>query len=519
MTRKHETVSLLPAEELLRRLLLDCRNNMRRDSPASKLEMWFTGGWVRDKLLGIQSSDIDATLSTMTGMQFGTALDDFLQQHGGKYQEEARKIGVPYNFRGVHKTARNPEKSKHLETAIIHIFGLDVDLVNLRKETYAQDSRNPQIEFGTAEEDAYRRDATVNALYYNLDKQQVDDFTKKGLEDMAAGIIRTPLEPYQTFVDDPLRVLRLIRFSSWFGYAIDGEAKQSMKDERIHAALNLKISRERVGTEVAKMMTGRNPPFAFQLIHEMNLYSTVFLEPGSDQLRDAVADVLPKQESTCPWPSAFPRAFGSFTSLQEDSTVLGKELAQSDEKEHLWLMVAYAPVAGVRRTKREQAVKAMTEALKATNKASKLLSDSLKNMDDIVSKVDTVAGGSAANLPRSAIGMAIRSWGPTWKLQVLYSLLAEVVYQGSSDEIFASQVERYSKFMDYVVQQRLLQAHQIKPVIDGYDLLQLFELKRSGAFMKTALEGIVRWQFDHENSTKDEAVEWIRTQKENFGIP
>lgn len=519
MTRKHETVSLLPAEELLRQLLLDCRNSMPAGEPPSQLEMWFTGGWVRDKLLGMQSSDIDATLSSMTGIQFGTALDEFLQRHGDRYRAAAAEIGVPYNFRGVHKTARNPEKSKHLETAIIHIFGLDVDLVNLRKETYAQDSRNPQVEFGTAEEDAFRRDATVNALYYNLDKQQVDDFTRRGLDDMAAGIIRTPLEPYQTFVDDPLRVLRLIRFSGQFGYAIDEEAKESMRDGRIHEALNLKISRERVGTEVAKMMTGRNPPFAFQLIHEMDLYPTVFLEPGAEQLRGALAEVLPKQEPFVPWPMVWPRAFHSFSSLQEDTGVLGKELAQSDETDHLWLMVAYAPVAGLRRTQRDQAVKAMTEALKATNKASKLLLHALKNMDDIVSMVNTVADDSAANPARSTVGMAIKSWGATWKHQVLYSLLAEVVYDASSNEIFASQLERYSKFMGYIEQQRLQEAHQIKPMIDGNDLLKLFALERSGAFMRTALEGIVRWQFDHENSTKDEAVEWIRTQKEVFGIP
>lgn len=486
---------------------------------SSKLEIWFTGGWVRDKLLGIRSSDIDATLSTMTGIQFGTALDVFLQDHGARYREEAEKIGVPYNFKGVHKTARNPEKSKHLETAIIHIFGLDVDIVNLRKETYAQDSRNPLVEFGTAEEDAFRRDATVNALYYNLDKELVEDFTGRAVEDMAAGIIRTPLEPYQTFVDDPLRVLRLIRFSSQFGYTIDDEAKQSMKDERIHAALNLKISRERVGIEVAKMMTGRNPPFALELIHEMNLYSTVFLDPSADQLRDTLANSLPEPESGGPWPSAWPRAIRGFVALLDDTTSLGKELTQTDEKEYLWLMVAYAPVAGLRRIKREQAVKAMTEALKSTTKAHKLLSDALKNMDDIVSKVDMVADNSAASLPRSSLGMAIRTWGVTWKFQVLYSFLAEVVYKASSDEIFASLVERYSRFVEHLVQQRLQDAHLIKPIIDGNSIRQLFQLKTSGPFMKTALTGIIEWQFDHENGSKDEAIEWLRTQKVNFGIP
>ena len=488
-------------------------------SPASSnLQMWFTGGWVRDKLLGIQSHDIDATLSTMTGQQFGLQLDEFLKHHGDKYQEEARKIGVPYNFKGVHVTARNPEKSKHLETAIIHIFGLDVDIVNLRKETYAQDSRNPQIEFGTAVEDADRRDATVNSLYYNLDKEEVEDFTRRGLDDMAAGIIRTPLEPYQTFVDDPLRVLRLIRFSSQFGYTIDDQAKKSMKDESIHAALNRKISRERVGIEVMKMMNGRNPPFAFELMYEANLYSTVFLEQHTGELRDTLASLLPEQEPSSPWPSVWPRAYRCFAALLEDRSVLGEQLARSDEKEYLWLMVAYAPAAALRHTTLNT-VKAMTNALKPTSKASQLLSYAMKNMDDILTKVDMVAHGSTERLPRSTIGVAIKSWGTTWKFQVLYSLLAEVVYQASSDDIFSAILDRHSKFMEYVVQQGLQEAHLARPMINGNELKQVFGLKTNGPFIKTALDGLMEWQFDHESASRDEAIDWLRTQKEKFGIP
>ena len=518
MKRKHDTITLSPAEKLLREVLLECRGSIS-DPAASKLEMWFTGGWVRDKLLGIQSPDIDATLSKMTGVQLGWALEDFLDRHGDRYRKEAENMGLPYDFRGVHKTLRNPEKSKHLETAIIHIFGLDVDLVNLRKETYAQDSRNPQIEFGTAEEDALRRDATVNALYYNLDKQQVEDFTTSGLEDMAAGIIRTPLDPHQTFMDDPLRVLRLIRFSAQFGYTIEDRVRRSMSDDLVHTALNQKISRERVGIEVTKMMNGRNPPFAFQLIYEMNLYSTVFLDPTAGTVREAMEGLLPDQEAGRPWPSTWPRSYRGFATLLERDSVLKRELIDPEERESLWLTVAYTPMAELRHIKLEEAVKAMTEAVKATNKATKLIRNSLTNMDDIQSKVDLVARRQSPDLRRSTLGMAIRSWGATWKLQVLYSLLAEVVYNASNNEFFWSCVERYSALMEYVVDQNLREAHTIKPIVDGNDIKTIFELKKTGSFVKDTLDGIVEWQFDHPDGTKDEAVTWLRTQKERFGVP
>lgn len=137
--------------------------------------------------------------------------------------------------------------SKKLETAIGKVFGLDIDLVNLRTEVYTPNSRSPQMEFGTAMEDAFRRDATINALFYDVDKQQVKDFTEMGLDDVAAGIIRTPLESYQTFIDHPLRVLRIIRFASKLGYSIDQGAQLSMKDKKIRRALSEKVSRERIG--------------------------------------------------------------------------------------------------------------------------------------------------------------------------------------------------------------------------------------------------------------------------------
>jgi len=157
----------------------------------------------------------------------------------------------------VHKIDANPEKSKHLETVTTRIFGLDIDLVNLRKETYTEESRNPQMEFGTAEEDALRRDATVNAMFYNLNTSALEDLTGLGLKDLKQKLIRTPLEAYQTFKDDPLRILRLIRFASRLGYRIDDDCKQAMQNESIKDALRLKISKERVGAEVEKMLRGK----------------------------------------------------------------------------------------------------------------------------------------------------------------------------------------------------------------------------------------------------------------------
>lgn len=276
------TLELTEVEQTLRRLLLDVAEYIDNSPlPASeesqvqlpdelanaKLVLRFTGGWVRDKLLGVESHDIDVAINKMTGYQFGLRLKEYLEIPGNpeKYGLEgvakSEKAGTSAKNKqvgGLHKIEANPEKSKHLETVTTKILGLDIDLVNLRKETYTEDSRNPQMEFGTPEEDALRRDATVNAMFYNLNTSEVEDFTGQGFDDMQKRIIRTPLEPYQTFKDDPLRVLRLIRFASRLGYSIDPLAEECMGNEDIKRALHIKISRERVGVELEKALRGKN---------------------------------------------------------------------------------------------------------------------------------------------------------------------------------------------------------------------------------------------------------------------
>lgn len=253
------TIALTPRESQLRNLLLDVADYIKNESK-TKVELRWAGGWVRDKLLGIQSHDIDIAIDVMTGSNFSDKMKEYLKdaENLKKHALEAKDV------KNIHKIAANPEKSKHLETATTNIFQFDVDFVNLRKETYTEDSRNPQMEFGTAAEDALRRDATVNALFYNLRTDTVEDNTG-GLADMKAKLIKTPLEPYTTFKDDPLRVLRLIRFASRLNFRIDLEAENCMSNPAIMEALRLKISRERVGVEVEKMLRGKSQLTEFQM--------------------------------------------------------------------------------------------------------------------------------------------------------------------------------------------------------------------------------------------------------------
>ncbi|KAK9023715.1 hypothetical protein V6N11_003918 [Hibiscus sabdariffa] len=248
-------------------------NTLRHFNLQTQLRV--AGGWVRDKLLGKECYDIDIALDNMLGSEFVDKVQEYLSSTG----EVAQGLAV---------IPSNPEQSKHLETARMRLFDLWIDFVNLRCEDYSENSRIPTMKFGTAEEDAYRRDLTINSLFYNINTNLVEDFTKRGLEDLKFGRIVTPLPPKATFLDDPLRVLRAIRFGARFDFTLDEELKKAAACDDVKTALAAKISRERIGTEIDLMISGNQPVKAIDYICDLTLFWVVFSLPP--KVEPAVSD-------------------------------------------------------------------------------------------------------------------------------------------------------------------------------------------------------------------------------------
>jgi tRNA nucleotidyltransferase (CCA-adding enzyme) len=493
---RYPAIHLTAQEKLFRQCLLDCRNNMQSVPGMNGLVMRWTGGWVRDKLLGVPSVDIDVALSTMTGMQFGEALQTYMVEHGKQYEEEAEAQGFKANLKGLHKIAANPDKSKHLETITTKMFGIDVDFVNLRKEVYADDSRNPQMEFGTAEEDAMRRDATVNALFFNLDTQDVEDFTHQGFDDMEQKIIRTPLAPYQTFKDDPLRVLRLIRFACRLGYRIESHVGEAMKDKSIHEALRLKISRERVGVEVGKIFAGPDPYIGLKLINSFDLYESVFANPASSGVSSHNSGMAERSYESLRWILMDNRQISTALKLEDDIAVA-------------WYLAAYVPW----HEDAETAKAAAREGIKATNVWCKVLEDSIKNRAAIQGALSLVHTDKAT---RGAIGMIMRACKDTWRFQVLYSLLCDMTQTGAYEK-----VAEYEEFLTYLREQKLEDATSMdkKVVLNGNEIKSALGVAKAGPWLTTAKEMVIEWQFDNENTaTKETASEMIRSRRQELAL-
>lgn len=206
------------------------------------------GGYVRDCFLGRPNTDIDIVVEGS-----GIALAEAVAA------KVRTRVSVFKNF----------------GTAMLHYKGIEVEFVGARKESYHRDSRKPIVEDGTLEEDQLRRDFTINAMAFSLCKEDfgalVDPFG--GIRDLASGIIRTPLQPEQTYSDDPLRMLRAIRFAAQLStpehpFTIVPESLQAMRT----MAPRLKIlSCERIVEEVNKMLLTARPSMAFRLMDDTGL--------------------------------------------------------------------------------------------------------------------------------------------------------------------------------------------------------------------------------------------------------
>jgi len=210
------------------------------------------GGYVRDIFLQRPSKDIDiVTLGS------GIAL---AEQVAG-YMKIRSKVTVFKNF----------------GTAQLKYRNFDIEFVGARKESYRSDSRKPIVEDGTLEDDQNRRDFTINALAFGLNKdnygQLIDPFN--GLKDIKNRIIRTPLDPSVTFSDDPLRMMRAIRFSAQLGFEIEAGTLQAIagNSDRIRI-----VSAERISDELNRIVMTEKPSVGFKLLEETGLLKIIFPE-------------------------------------------------------------------------------------------------------------------------------------------------------------------------------------------------------------------------------------------------
>ena len=211
---------------------------------------YLIGGFVRDKIIGRNTKDIDIVCI-------------------GDGIELAHKVAEKFNPKPTVNFFKN------FGTAQIKLDDLEIEFVGARKESYSLDSRKPEVAIGTLEDDQNRRDFTINALAISLNKEDygkmLDPFD--GVKDIERGLIQTPLEASQTFSDDPLRMMRGIRFATQLNFTIDPKTFTAIaaNAERIKI-----VSKERIADELNKILMSAKPSVGFDLLYKSGLLQLMF---------------------------------------------------------------------------------------------------------------------------------------------------------------------------------------------------------------------------------------------------
>lgn len=488
--------------------------NQRNGLESEPLTLRISGGWVRDKILGRESHDLDISINIMSGEQFAMQLSNFLTDNFSKY-------GIkPHS---VHKIDINPAKSKHLETATTKLFGVEVDFVNLRSEEYSNHSRIPVTKFGTAQEDALRRDATLNALFYNIQLNKVEDFTGMGLRDLKNGILRTPLPPRQTFLDDPLRVLRLIRFASRYNFRIEDSVLKEMQDPEINAAFSTKVSNERIGTEVEKILEGANPLLGLALIQKTHIENVVFswhhdldlINFNKQHCQDLPA--IDSLYDNGGLNSHMFKVVKNFEPFVKDTSTLSSLVAGSSEWRKSFLLAAcLMPMEGLKiiwttKKKMNNTMSVVESILKDGLKVGKNGATQVaRAVDSLASYEQLIQSFSEDNaqLSRSDIGTFLRNLRGDWQLTHFVSLFKHYLECQASDSIRI--MEQYASFYDYVYAQQLENCDDLKPMINGKELVSLLKMK-GGPWLGKINDRAIIWQLDNPAGTSEQLLEYLKS--------
>ncbi|KAJ3438236.1 cca tRNA nucleotidyltransferase [Anaeramoeba flamelloides] len=508
------TISLTNFEQkLFNHLLAICKYY------SLKTTIRVAGGWVRDKLLGRESNDIDLALDDMLGSAFG--------KYVNRYQTEVLK-GKETTLAIIKS---NPNLSKHLETTRMKIFGQWIDFTNLRNDDFAKgeeevegctkeknenkgkeekkkqkqkeketnreeekekekeseeeeknennktkkhttSSTGQKIYLGDPKTDAHRRDLTINTLFYNIHSKSIEDFTGHGIHDLKNGIIRTPLPPLETFTDDPLRILRLIKYSTRYGFQIHEETAKSVNNEKLLHALRNNISKERIYGELQSILSSERPYLGFKKLCKLNIYSAIFYHRDYYQ-ESFTQSTLKNLKKLKPLLSDIPKT-------RLPSVILG------------CLLLPYCKFV---MKKKKNTIQMSNVILfqnlcfpkKLSNQVG-LLHQGINQFIEILPTIEEIS--------RSELGLIVRNYKESW-LDII--VLCKIYSPHSGD---------FSKITQKINDFQLNDAWNLRPLLNGGDVKRILQIKK-GPLIGQAIQAAFKHQLDFPNLNKKGIEEFI----------
>ena len=458
------------------------------------------GGWVRDKLLSIHNEDIDITIDNITGQEYLSLL-----------QSQTKDINSA-QFKIIKNTN---SKSSKLETATINLYGKDIDIVNLRKEIYEENSRIPKISAGTAEEDAFRRDITINCLFYNINKKIVEDFTNKGIDDLKKGIINTPKDAKISFNEDPLRVLRVIRFGTRFGFNFD---KNILDNLYISDEFKNIISFQRIEKEFSKMMENDRFYSSIYILYKFN-YLEYFLnfseldinfvnknENIDDKLfiNSAVNLILIK--------SYLDRNNYLKISKEKESLILTKEIYKLNN--YSCLLLPYKNIQVYESKNKSCPLSKIILSKKFFLQKSEI-NDIMINIEGTSEFLNIIKSEiNRYNISLFLMKYKFKNIFNIIKLCACEEYLKCINSNGIIEDINNDIMKICNKFNDvisFIEKENLEKIENMKPIVDGKEIKKIFNIK-DGKEIKKYIDLVIKEQINNPNITKEKCIEIIKNQ-------
>lgn len=427
-----------------------------------KIVARIVGGWVRDKLLGAQSDDIDFSIEGIDGLSFAN-----------KVGEVASREEFPHI-----KIHGNPEQSAHIGSAKVYLNqDFYIDICGLRWDQYSENSRIPIITVGTPEQDAIRRDFRINAVFFNINEFKVEDFCD-GASDLQNHLIRTTQPAKQSFLDDPLRILRAFRFGARYGFNLGDDIIPAALDESTRNEYSSKITVERANTEMTKALEGKNPELYAKWIAESNMFDLLFD-------RNHSYNINPEQ---------------AVSRISMVSSSVPQESLENPKKDLLILVLCaiFQPLITLPKVKpnpkKSQEMEAVKFALVREVKYQNEVADNVFNLLRGAEDVKALVGNE---LNRVNAGHFVRNTGPKWRY-VQY-----ILFDQNATKFF---VDALLPFID---QQDLGNVYQIKPLLRGNLLAKELGIK-PGKGMEEIINKMIDWQIENPNGTADEYIASIK---------
>lgn len=410
------------------------------------------GGWVRDKLLGTNSDDIDFSIEGTDGITFANQIEKVVSQ------DEFPELVV----------MANPGQSAHIGSAKVYLTPeFYVDICGLRWDDYSTDSRIPVITVGTPEQDAIRRDVTVNSIFLNINTFKVEDFTN-GIPDLENHLLRTPQPAKQSFLDDPLRILRIFRFGARYNFDLAEDIIPASANAR--SEYDVKVMAERAALEITKAFEGPGVYKYLKWIAEAGMFDSVFNPTRQFQIDpNEVVKRVEYSEKT----------------LKHDKFIV-------------LLAAVFQPLYDHPKVKDTMRKNQMVPAVEfAILRGMKLQVEDAATAYKLLNGAEKVKEISQNGLSRVSCGRFVMETGPLWPL------VQHCIFDPKLVVFFIKDLK------SYITKENLSESYMLKPLMRGNQLAAALGVK-PGPQMGDLLKQMMDWQLENPTGTAEKYLNHLK---------